>query len=621
MKSLKFFLVIMLMQVSVIASAETVEIDGICYNLINKGKVAEVLKKTSGKYYGDIIIPNTIIYQGDEYHVTSIREQVFKNCDGLTSIVIPSNVNSIGDDAFSGCTGLRSIIVEEGNDTFDSRDNCNALILTGDNLLIKGCMNTIIPSSVTSIKSGAFRGCNGLVSLIIPDGVKQIPDYTFDGCSSLEAIIMPNSITSIGRQAFYGCNSLSSIILPESVKSIGHSAFLGCIGLTSLTIPDSVTNLGYLAFSACTGLTTVNFGSSLSRIEERAFYNCYNLDSIIFSDAITDIGSFAFANCSSLKTLEIPNSVSGIGGGAFYGCTNLEKIVLGKNIKTIGIEAFANCNQLLQVKCLAKSVPSLSSNTFADSYIEYATLYVPESSINDYKIVETWCKFGTILPIDEAVFYKILYMVDNVLYKTVSYEENEIIVPEPSPLKEGYTFTGWSDIPPIMPNHDVTITGFFIKKDKCAEPTIEYKDGKLMVHSETSAAVCITSISSEDFATFKENEIEITATYYISTYAKAEGYENSDERIATLCWIEVDSTTALLDEKIEAMPVLIHSYNSIMNIIGVKPGIMIEVYSMDGLLIASTYSSSGVTMIQTDLRNGDVAFVRIKNKMIKVLIR
>lgn len=57
--------------------------------------------------------------------------------------------------------------------------------------------------------------------------------------------------------------------------------------------------------------------------------------------------------------------------------------------------------------------------------------------------------------------YKLMYMVDGEVYKTVTYDYGDAITPEPAPTKEGYTFSGWSEIPTTMPAQDVTVTGTF----------------------------------------------------------------------------------------------------------------------------------------------------------------
>ena len=134
--------------------------------------------------------------------VTIIGDYAFTGCRGLTSIEIPSSVRSIGDYAFLDCSGLKSIVVSPENPYFSSEGNCNAIIETETNTLIRGCKNTKIPSSVTSIKRSAFSDCSGLTSIKIPSSVTSIGNYVFEGCSGLTSIEIPSSVTSIGMWAF-----------------------------------------------------------------------------------------------------------------------------------------------------------------------------------------------------------------------------------------------------------------------------------------------------------------------------------------------------------------------------------------------------------------------------------
>lgn len=143
--------------------------------------------------------------------VTTIGSFTFGGCRTLTSISIPKHVTTIGESPFTYCSNLVSIAVENGNPKYDSRNNCNAIIKTGANVLVSGCRNTTIPPGVT-----------------------KIGDFAFSGCSSLTSISLPPSVTSIGASAFWDCSSLKKIIIPKSVTKIKKSTdpdedvFYGC---------------------------------------------------------------------------------------------------------------------------------------------------------------------------------------------------------------------------------------------------------------------------------------------------------------------------------------------------------------------------------------------------------
>ena len=173
---------------------------------------------------GDVVIPSSVINNGTTYSVTSIGNDAFYHCSGLTSVTIPNSVISIGEGAFYGCSSLTSIT---------------------------------IPNSVTSIGNSAFVYCSGLTSVTLPNSVISIGEGAFYGCSSLTSVTIPNSVTSIGNSAFVYCSGLTSVTLPNSVISIGEGAFYGCSSLTSVTIPNSVTSIGYRAFYNCSGLTSI----------------------------------------------------------------------------------------------------------------------------------------------------------------------------------------------------------------------------------------------------------------------------------------------------------------------------------------------------------------------------
>ena len=213
----------------------------------------------------------------------------------ITALKIENGVTSIGNNAFTYCSGLTSVT---------------------------------IPDSATSIGANAFIYCSGLTSIIIPNSVESIGGWAFRRCSNLSSIIIPNSVTSIGIAAFSGCSGLTSITIPNSVTSIGSHAFSDCSGLTSIIIPNSVISIDIAAFSGCSSLTSLIIPNSVESIGGWAFLRCSNLSSIIIPNSVTSIGSGVFSGCSSLRSVTIPNSVTSIGSDAFNGCSGLTSVIV-----------------------------------------------------------------------------------------------------------------------------------------------------------------------------------------------------------------------------------------------------------------------------------------------------
>ena len=185
----------------------------------------EVTSKSSSYPYNNGVtftsaaIPETVTYSGTTYSVTSIGWGAFMGCSSLTSVTIPNSVTSIGWGAFSGCSSLTSvtipnsvtsigtaafvgcssltsIVVESGNTTYDSRDNCNAIIETATNTLIAGCQNTTIPNSVTCIGERAFHACS-LTSITIPASVISIEDYNFYQSEYIKTVYLKSTTPPI----------------------------------------------------------------------------------------------------------------------------------------------------------------------------------------------------------------------------------------------------------------------------------------------------------------------------------------------------------------------------------------------------------------------------------------
>ena len=257
----------------------------------------KLMKMIFNGYEGDVIIPETVVFNERTYRVTSIGEKAFAGSYSLKSVTIPDSVTSIGDGAFNDCESLTTK-VEIGEKIIDG---------------IKYLLYCNRTAKVVQ-KSGGYKG-----DIIIPETVEfkgityrvtSIGAETFTWCEKLKSIVIPNSITSIGDRAFYQCTGLTSITIPESVTSIGKRAFENCKKLTSVIIPDGVKSIGDMTFSWCFALTEIVIPNSVKSIGDEAFECCFALTEIKIPDSVTSIGTEAFGGCESLTSITFQGTIA-----------------------------------------------------------------------------------------------------------------------------------------------------------------------------------------------------------------------------------------------------------------------------------------------------------------------
>lgn len=212
----------------------------------------------SNEYTGNIVIPESVVYEGNTYPVTRIGFHAFQYCSGLASITIPNSVSSIGDDAFFGTAWYKN--------------QPNGLVYAGN--VAYRYKGTMPPKTHVEIKEGtlgisdfAFEGCSGLISISIPSSVTNIGENAFVSCSGLEKVIVKDIAAWCEISFCYGIyghysnplsyahhlysdedTEITDLIIPNNVTVVSNWAFDGCSSLTSVTIPNSVTTIGNDAF-------------------------------------------------------------------------------------------------------------------------------------------------------------------------------------------------------------------------------------------------------------------------------------------------------------------------------------------------------------------------------------
>ena len=217
-----------------------------CYNLthviLNEGLEKIGSYAFEGANISSITFPSSIKEFGINafsscYNLSKVtlNEGLEKICStafwgaNISSITIPSSVKEIGDYVFKNCSKLKEIKVDSNNETYDSRNNCNAIIETETNTLISGCKNTNIPQDIKKIGIGAFSETK-ISSITIPSSVKEIENRAFENCSNLSKITLNEGLEKIGWNSFER-TKISSITIPSSVKEINNRAFENCSDL------------------------------------------------------------------------------------------------------------------------------------------------------------------------------------------------------------------------------------------------------------------------------------------------------------------------------------------------------------------------------------------------------
>jgi hypothetical protein len=119
-------------------------------------------------------------------------------------------------------------------------------------------------------------------------------------------------------------------------------------------------------------------------------------------------------------------------------------------------DLFVRCDSLSSIICYADTPLVLSSEGFLGGLDRSkCTLYVPSASIDDYKNAAYWNTFARIAEISTSV----TYIVDNEVYYTMAAARGDSLYLIDEPVKEGYSFSGWSRLPAIMPMYNVTVIG------------------------------------------------------------------------------------------------------------------------------------------------------------------
>ncbi len=436
------------------------------------GKITSCVSSASG----ELIIPETI----NGKTVTAIGKEAFKGCN-LSSVEIPATVNKIEDRAFFASPNLYSVKFKGTDVTFG-----NSVFAECDNLLL-----VTLPSQLKEIKANDFSQCHSLAGITFPETLTYIGDGAFES-SGLMQVSIPANVEYIGKNAFANCTNNRAFYVESSnsnYKRDDSYALLSKDGSEliafplksenkSYTVPEGVTVIAELAFANSSSIQNVTLSSTVKEIGPYAFSDCKALAEVNLNEGLEKIGTLAFKNCTALKDVTVPSTVTEF-DSAFYNC-GLTNVTLADGITAISRAAFDMCKDLVTVS-IPTSVTTISAGAFKDCS-SLDSLDIPGSVTSIDKSAFLNIKDKIVLYVEDGSYAEQFAQENSIQYKTgiyrivinatggvfadgsktksYNYHPGESVsIALESPLRTGYTFTGWSSVlPETMPEYSLNIS-------------------------------------------------------------------------------------------------------------------------------------------------------------------
>ena len=272
---------------------------------------------------------------------------------------------------------------------------------------------------VKEIKTGAFKGLNGVETIKLPEELEEVSLDILQDCPALKKVTIGQRLSGLNAKIFYGSNNLEEIKVSvnnpnlcdeDGVLYKKNKKLLICYpaGKTfkNYTVNDACKELSNYAFSQNESLESLN----LNNVEILNYYavnECHQLSNvmapkayIVYSDAILDtkftdetediiLGRVLYKKTSAGETVTVGGSIERIAAYAFADNKSVKKIVLGKRVKSISDYAFKGCSALenIEVYNLYEVVSFVTGAL--DGVSANLSIKVPRKYLESYKTDRT----------------------------------------------------------------------------------------------------------------------------------------------------------------------------------------------------------------------------------------
>lgn len=236
-------------------SAQEFEVDGIWYSVLGEGGVKVIPNPDNSVYsHSEVVLPDTVLYEGTEYAVTEIGDTAFYQCANLVSVTIPKSVTNVASKAFYECSGLKYVEIADGSTPLAFTDNYqfwtspldsayigrdleyeSTVRYGGQSPFVGRTASFYTPikkvefgDSVTVVGQNLFRFSVSLERIVFGDNVTEILNYAFGNCTALTVLELPASVTTI-KGAFNNCENISRVIcLAETPPALSGGGYAVC---------------------------------------------------------------------------------------------------------------------------------------------------------------------------------------------------------------------------------------------------------------------------------------------------------------------------------------------------------------------------------------------------------
>ena len=182
-----------------------------------------------------------------------------------------------------------------------------------------------------------------------------------------------------------------------------------------------------------------------------------------------------------------------------------------------------------------KLIYKVDGEVYKSYEIEYGKAITPEAApMKEGYTFSGWSTIPATMPAKDVTVtgsftinkYKLIYKVDGEVYKTYEIEYGKAITPEAAPTKEGYTFSGWSSIPETMPAHDVEVMGTFTQ--------VEFVIDDVTYEISGEGTVTIKGSDQKGEVTIDATVVINGQTYYVTAIAENAFKENQSITSVTI---------------------------------------------------------------------------------------